>query len=120
MVIALTALVKISPLLAFVLVLRDILLYAARSLYGTWWSANSGFRLRVRITAVLFKLTIGGLVLLSYNNTWQWWARTNRLAAAHDALIAMTWIFVVWSYALLIDQIADYRAAGDPTSDDEA
>jgi len=115
MVVALTALSKMSALLAFFLILRDILLYASRSLFGTWWHANSHFRSRVRHTAVLFKLTVGGLIVLSYNETWHWWQISRRLSNIHDTLVVATWIFALWSYALLVDQVSQYIAIDKQT-----
>jgi phosphatidylglycerophosphate synthase len=40
LIVALTALAKLSPLLSFFLLLRDVILYAARALFAEWWSAN--------------------------------------------------------------------------------
>jgi len=111
LVVALAARGELSPVLAFVLIFRDVLLYAARSLFETWWAANASFRRRVRVAAVLFKLTIGPIALLSYVADVAPSALTQFPRIATLAFLnAATWAFAVWSYALLAQQIREYAS----------
>lgn len=111
MVIALTARGTLSPVLAFLLVFRDLVLYAARAFFDNWWRANTMFRGRVKLAAVLFKLTVGSIALLSYIQI----AFTERvppeeIAKAIHLFVYATWAFAAWSYILLIQQIAHYAS----------
>jgi CDP-diacylglycerol---glycerol-3-phosphate 3-phosphatidyltransferase len=118
-VVALTTTGVISPVLSFLLVFRDLLLYAARALFAGWWRSNAGFRFRVRVAAVLFKITVGAIALVSYLG-----AVVPRLMDAAvrqhvlDGLTAATWLFTVWSYWLLAQQIRRYASDARPELED--
>jgi phosphatidylglycerophosphate synthase len=110
-VIALTAKSALSPVLGFLLVFRDLLLYAARAFFEDWWDANATFRGRVKLAAVLFKLTVGPIAVMSYVRT----VAPHAVAVAHaNATLTFfhsaTWLFVVWSYLLLAQQVHEYSS----------
>jgi phosphatidylglycerophosphate synthase len=112
LVVALTSRNDLSPVLGYLLIFREILLYAARALFETWWVSNTGFRLRVRLTAVLFKLTVGSLALLSYINDVAPQTLAPGLTQPIQAILrSATWAFAVWSYALLVQQVRRYASA---------
>ena len=109
LVIALTATSDLSPVLGFLLVFRDLLLYASRAFFENWWNANATFRGRVKLAAVLFKVTVGVIALISYIRN-----VAPPLIALPDANALLTffrsatWLFVAWSYLLLAQQIREY------------
>jgi len=107
----------LSPILGFLLVFREIVLYAARSLFGSWWASNAGFRLHVRVTAVLFKMTAGGIAVVSYMQDLPTpFIAPETRASAQSVFCMATWLFAIWSYVLLALQIRRY-AIYDDTSD---
>ena len=111
LVIALTTTSALPPVLGFLLVFRDLLLYAARAFFDDWWNANASFRGRVKLAAVLFKVTVGVIALISYVRT-----TAPHLVAVADAnslltfFRSATWLFVAWSYLLLAQQIREYAS----------
>ena len=114
LVLALATLNQLSPILSFLIIFRDVLLYAARALFARWWAANAGFRRHVRVAAVLFKLPIGGLVVLRLVD-----ASPSPLIdpISSDQLRTYLWFgawaLTVWSYGLLFVQIRRYAIADD-------
>jgi phosphatidylglycerophosphate synthase len=114
-VVALAARSELSAVLAFVLIFRDVLLYAARSLFETWWAANAAFRRRVKIAAVLFKITVGSIALMSYMTTVAPGVLSPIQRFATLAFLkAATWLFAAWSYALLAQQVHKYASLAQP------
>jgi phosphatidylglycerophosphate synthase len=111
-VVALVACRDLSPLLGFLLIFRDLLLYAARALFVTWWTSNGQFRKQVKVAAVLFKLTVGGIALMSYVREVAPRVMSSQLQQASvEWLRLATWIFAAWSYVLLAQQIHKYVVA---------
>jgi|ERR1051326_205072 phosphatidylglycerophosphate synthase len=109
LIVALSALGKLSPLLAFALLFRDVGLYAARSLFSNWWEANRRFRTRVRITAAAFYALIGGIAVVACVEKLGWLEQSDRsVTAIIFEFTISTWIFVAWSYALVVHQIWAY------------
>jgi CDP-diacylglycerol--glycerol-3-phosphate 3-phosphatidyltransferase len=101
----------LSSVLAFIIIFREVLLYAARSLFTAWWTSNRGFRLRVRITAVAFKVTVGVVALLTYLDD----VGAHLLSPQSSQIVftsahAATWIFALWSYWLLAQQVHQYAS----------
>jgi phosphatidylglycerophosphate synthase len=107
--IALTVTNEISPVLAFFLIMRDLLLYAARAVFDDWWAVNTVFRIRVKITAVVFKGTIGAVAMLAYFRTVRpEFFSESETQQIHTVLICLSWIFVLWTYVLLAQQVRRY------------
>jgi len=113
LIVALTSIGALSPLLAFVLLLRDVVLYATRSLFSKWWTANQAFRGRVRFTAAAFNILVGGIAGLVCAEKLGWVMPAPWGSAIQPLLRASLWAFVVWSYALLAAQILSYGRTSD-------
>jgi phosphatidylglycerophosphate synthase len=115
LIVALTALGKLSPLLSFFLLLRDVMLYAARALFAEWWSANRPFRSRVRISAAVFYLLLTGLAVTTCGEKLGW--PTPEIIAIQRSIVFGVWAFALWSYVLLAGQIRAYSgtSSGRPS-----
>jgi len=116
LIVALTSIRALSPVLAFVLLLRDVLLYAARSLFSEWWKSNRTFRSTVRITAAAFYVLVGSIAIIICVEKLGWiadelsWAiETRRL------LVGSVWLFALWSYLLLAIQVRSYSGVSPET-----
>jgi phosphatidylglycerophosphate synthase len=110
LIVSLTALGRLPPLLSFFLLLRDILLYAARSLFAQWWTANGQFRARVRFNATVFYALLASLAFAACTDRIGFPAADDFLGSAiQHSLVLTTWLFVVWTYTLLAQQIWAYR-----------
>jgi phosphatidylglycerophosphate synthase len=111
LIVALTSLGALSPLLAFLLLLRDVVLYAARSLFPTWWTTNHTFRSRVRLSALAFNILVGGLAGVVCakkigRGMFKLWG-----SDIECVLTVSLWVFCVWSYTLLVAQVLSYGRA---------
>ena len=116
LIVALTSLGAMSPLLAFAFLLRDVVLYAARSLFATWWTANQGFRVWVRLTAAAFNILVGSIAGLVCAEKLRW-ITPEPLCGAIGVLGTSLWVLAVWSYALLVAQVLSYgRASSEAKS----
>jgi cardiolipin synthase len=116
LIVALTSLRALSPLLAFVLLLRDVLLYAARSLFSEWWKSNPAFRSSARITAAVFYVLVGGIAIIISVEKLGWiadellWAVETR-----QLLVRGVWLLALWSYLLLAIQVRSYSQVSSET-----
>lgn len=111
LIVALTATGALSALLGFLLIFRDLVLYAARAFFDGWWTANAIFRSRVKLAAVAFKLTVGTIAVVSYMRA----IEPNALSSGTAEVIlrfahSTTWLFVGWSYLLLAQQVHEYSS----------
>jgi hypothetical protein len=91
------------------LLFRDVLLYAGRSLFPHWWAANLAFRRTARTLAVAFKVVLAvpvalvlngafGLVTIS-GETWRLVVRGSTV---------MQWLLIAGAYSVLVSQLRRY------------
>lgn len=112
LIVALASFGALPAVLAFFLLLRDVLLYAARSLFPHWWRSNHIFRVRVRVTAVAFNVTVSGIAIVVHCTRLGWTpSDPSWMVWVQPGLVACTWVLALWSYVLLAAQVRAYNNA---------